>query len=100
MIKENISKYLGLMRRSGNLVTGQELVLSSIRSQKAKFVLVTEDIGESSKKKIIDKCHFYEVPFTILETKEDLSKAIGQERSVVATENNGFAKGLLKKINE
>ncbi|MCT1177083.1 50S ribosomal protein L7, partial [Pediococcus pentosaceus] len=25
---------------------------------------------------------------------------IGQERSVVATENNGFAKGLLKKINE
>jgi ribosomal protein L7Ae-like RNA K-turn-binding protein len=100
MIKEDISKYLGLMRRSGNLITGQELVLGAIRSQKAKVVLVTEDIGETSKKKIIDKCHFYEVPFVILGTKEDLSKAIGQERSVVATANNGFSKGLLKKINE
>lgn len=100
MIKEDISKYLGLMRRSGNLITGQELVINSIRSQKAKLVILTEDIGDSSKKKIIDKCHFYEIPFEIMGTKADLSKAIGQNRSVVATTNNGFARGLLQKINQ
>ncbi|ARW19842.1 putative ribosomal protein in infB 5'region [Pediococcus pentosaceus] len=79
MIKENISKYLGLMRRSGNLVTGQELVLSSIRSQKAKFVLVTEDIGESSKKKIIDKCHFTKFHSLFWELKKIFPKQLGRK---------------------
>jgi ribosomal protein L7Ae-like RNA K-turn-binding protein len=100
MINDDIGKYLGLMRRSGNLITGQEMVLSAIRNQEAKMVLLAEDIGESSKKKITDKCHFYEVPFEILGTKAELSAAIGQERSVIATANNGFSKGLLKKINK
>lgn len=100
MIREDISKYLGLMRRSGNLITGQELVISAIRSQKARLVLLTEDTGESSKKKVIDKCRFYDIPVVVMGSKIDISNAIGQSRSVVATNNNGFARGLLKKLNK
>ena len=95
-MKPAVQQYLGLMRRSGNLTTGQELVLNLIRSKKARLVLLAEDIGESSRKRIIDKCHFYEIPVVVAGSKAE----IGQSRSVVATTNKGFAEGFLKRLNE
>lgn len=99
-MKPAVQQYLGLMRRSGNLTTGQELVLNLIRSKKARLVLLAEDIGESSRKRIIDKCHFYEIPVVVAGLKAEISAAIGQSRSVVATTNKGFAEGFLKRLNE
>ena len=88
------------MQRSRNLITGQDLVLKSVRSKKARIVLIATDIGESSKKKINDKCSYYEVPIFEIGEKQEISKAIGQDRSVIATQNEGFAKSLITKLKK
>ena len=50
----NLSSFLGLMQRSGNITYGETLI-EEIRKNKDFVTLIASDIGETSKKKIVDK---------------------------------------------
>ena len=103
MIKHQILQLLGLVRRANQLTTGEGLVLNQIRHQTAQFVFIASDAGVSTKKKFTDKCIFYKVPSCDVFSRQEISQAIGQARSVVAINNSGFAKKfqqLTKQINE
>ena len=53
--------------RSGNVSYGETLI-EDIRKNKVFTVIISTDMGETSKKKIVDKCTFYQIPyFTILD---------------------------------
>jgi|SRR5699024_3934680 len=87
---------LGIANRAGKCITGEESIIKSIQHKKAKLVLIAEDIGESTKKKITDKCKTYEVPYKVADDREVLSKSIGQMgRVAIAIEDKGFSKKLL-----
>lgn len=94
--KDRFSNLLGLARRAGKLISGEQQVLQSIRSQKAKLIVVSTDLGAATQKRISDKCTTYQIPLLAFMTRETLSQAIGQSRSAVAIEDQGFAKALLK----
>jgi ribosomal protein L7Ae-like RNA K-turn-binding protein len=49
--KQKILNMLGLARRAGKLVTGEELVVDEVRKQKAKLVFVASDASENTRKK-------------------------------------------------
>ncbi|WP_353990283.1 ribosomal L7Ae/L30e/S12e/Gadd45 family protein [Pediococcus argentinicus] len=100
MANNSVLQLLGLVRRSGNLITGEGMILAAVRNKSAKLVLVTSDMGPSSFKKITDKCKFYEIPFYEVGTKAELSDAIGQMRSAVAISDKGFAKSIIKKFEK
>lgn len=51
MAKEKVLNLLGLAMRAGKLVTGEELTIGDIRSNKAKFVFVAGDASENTRKK-------------------------------------------------
>ncbi|WP_412990195.1 L7Ae/L30e/S12e/Gadd45 family ribosomal protein [Pediococcus siamensis] len=87
---------LGLAQRAGKLITGEAQVLQSIRGQKAKLVVISTDIGQATRKKISDKCTTYQVSLLTFMDRNVLSQAIGQPRTAVAIEDQGFAKALLK----
>lgn len=93
---DRFSNLLGLTRRAGKLISGEQQVLQSIRSQKAKLIVISTDLGAATRKKISDKCTTYQVPLLAFMNREMLSQAIGQSRSAVAIEDQGFAKALLK----
>ncbi|EUJ60930.1 ribosomal protein L7Ae family [Listeria fleischmannii FSL S10-1203] len=42
---------LGLANRAKKLTTGEELVLKAVRREKAKLVIIAEDISERTAKK-------------------------------------------------
>jgi len=94
--QERFSNLLGLARRAGKLISGEQQVLQSIRSQKAKIVVASTDLGAATQKKISDKCTTYEIPLISFMDRIEISQAIGQARTVVAIEDHGFAKALLK----
>lgn len=98
MISESIGQYLGLMQRASKLVTGEELVLKSIKNRVAYLVLISDDMGDSSKKKIVNKCQHYNIKVINVGTKDELSQSIGQNRSVVSIIDQGFAAGFVNKI--
>ncbi|OIJ13124.1 50S ribosomal protein L7 [Anaerobacillus alkalidiazotrophicus] len=87
---------LGLATRARKLVTGEELVIKGIRKKNVYLVIVADDASLSTKKKIQDKCNFYNVPLKFTGNREMLGSAIGKhERVVVGVIDEGFATKLL-----
>ncbi|HLQ73833.1 MAG TPA: YlxQ family RNA-binding protein [Bacillota bacterium] len=95
-MKQN--KYLnlvGLAFRAKKCSIGEEQIVRDIQHKQAKLVLIAEDIGKSTFKKITDKCKTYEVPYVTVDSRDVLSHAIGQTgRVAVAILDEGFAKKL------
>lgn len=90
---------LGLAMRAGKLVTGEEMTVDKIRTQKVKLALVAEDAGKNTKKKVKDKSAFYQVPFVDCFHSSEMSQAIGRERIVIGVLDNGFANKIEELIS-
>ncbi|GAB7388258.1 YlxQ family RNA-binding protein [Bacillaceae bacterium] len=92
---------LGLAMRAGKLVTGEEQVVKAVRAKRAKLVLLAEDAAANTRKKIEDKCKFYEVPLLRAGNRAELGRAIGKrERVVIAVLDEGFATSLQAAFSE
>ncbi|MNE14326.1 putative ribosomal protein YlxQ [compost metagenome] len=90
---------LGLAMRAGKLVTGDEIVLKSIRSSEAKLVIVAKDASANTHKKFRDKCRTYKVPLLIGFDRERLGTSVGKpERVILALTDQGFADMIRKEI--
>lgn len=96
-----ILQLLGLATRARMIVTGEELVIREIQSNKAKLIIVSNDASTNTAKKITDKCTFYNVEKHVFGSREDLGHAIGKDsRVVLAITDRGFAKKLSELLNE
>jgi len=89
---------LGLALRARMLESGSQTVLTNIRNQNAKLVIVADDASPNTKKQFLDKCDYYEIPSYIMFSKDELSKALGKERTVCAFTDNGFAQSFKKLL--
>jgi len=91
-MKNNYLNMIGLAYRAGKCSLGEETILKDIRSNRAKLVLLANDIGPQTKKKLTNKCNFYHVPYVIADDRETLSNAIGKsQRVAIAILDAGFA---------
>ncbi|MCM3732126.1 YlxQ family RNA-binding protein [Fictibacillus nanhaiensis] len=92
--------FLGIAARAGKVISGEELVVKSIQKQNAKIVLLSKDASENTKKKVTDKCLFYNIDYVWIEDRNVLGKAIGKEqRVVVAVNDQGFSKRLKELLD-
>ncbi|WP_115714725.1 L7Ae/L30e/S12e/Gadd45 family ribosomal protein [Amedibacterium intestinale] len=89
----NAMGILGLAARARKIATG-ETVMKQLRSGKVKLVILSKDMGDNGKKKLLDKCSFYHVPYAFMECDE-INQAIGdRNRKSVAILDEGFAQKL------
>ena len=90
------------MQRSGNISYGETLI-EEIRKNKVFVVIISNDIGDTSKKKIVDKCIYYKIPYFIVLDKQSLSNAVGKGNiSSVGVRSIGGANkiiNMLKGVN-
>ncbi|MBB5147834.1 MULTISPECIES: YlxQ family RNA-binding protein [Ureibacillus] len=101
MNHEKIFQMLGLATRARKIITGEELVVKEIQKGNAKLVILASDAAYNSRKKIQDKCTFYNVEYHIFGNRYELGHAIGKEaRVVIAITDQGFAKKLSSLLNE
>lgn len=92
---------LGLANRARQCVSGEELVVKEVRSQRAKLVLLSEDASDNTTKKITNKCTSYNIPVRRVSDRYQLGKAIGKpHRVTVAVLESGFAKKLMTLLDE
>ena len=88
--------------KSGNVSYGETLI-EDIRKNKVFTVIISTDMGETSKKKIIDKCTYYKIPYYIILDKETLSKSVGKNNvSSIGIKSIGAAQkiqNILKGVN-
>ncbi|AEI44296.1 YlxQ family RNA-binding protein [Paenibacillus mucilaginosus] len=89
---------LGLAMRAGKVITGEDMVIESVRHGEAKLVIIAEDASAGTYKKVNDKCSYYQVPLHQFGRREQLGASIGKEaRVVLAVTDAGFARMLLKQ---
>lgn len=87
---------LGLAQRARKIVAGEDLVIKAIQKRRARLVIIAEDTSETTRKKITDKCSFYQVPVKMTGDRYSLGNAIGKPaRVAIAVLDEGFAKKLL-----
>lgn len=73
-----------------------EAVIKAIQAKKTYLIIIADDCGNNMKKKLLDKCQFYNIPYIFISASE-LEKAIGKEnRKAVAILEKGFAISILK----
>src|SRR5699024_624011 len=89
---------LALALRARRLVSGTPTVLANIRNQKAQLVIIADDASANTKKQFLDKCDYYKIPSYIIFSKDEISQAIGKERTVCAFTDNGFAQSFKKLL--
>ncbi|UCZ51685.1 YlxQ family RNA-binding protein [Bacillus shivajii] len=95
MKSEQWINFLGLIFRARKLITGEELVTKAVQKNNVYFVIISKDASENTKKKLTDKCKYYNVPYAVISDRQTIGQAIGKgERVVVAVEDQGFAKKI------
>ncbi len=97
-IKNNLDRILtafGFALKAGKCSVGGEKCVEDIRADKAKLVIVPNDISDNTKKRIFDSCSYHNTEVLTLPcTKNELSKRFGKtsEVSCAAITDSGFVK--------
>ena len=100
MSKDKVLGYLGLAARSGNLAAGYNNCLAEIRNGKVFLVILSREVGETSRQKIADKCGSRGIPLRIRGSAEELSKAAGKvDKGIFGIRDRGLAEALIKAMD-
>ena len=89
----SVSGILGLAIRARQVASG-ETAMKKLCAKQAYLMIIADDIGENGKQKLLNKCHYYNVPYVFIDAQQ-LNQAIGKEnRKSVAILEKGFAQKL------
>ncbi|MDO5387928.1 MAG: ribosomal L7Ae/L30e/S12e/Gadd45 family protein [Clostridia bacterium] len=100
-MNRKMQSLLSLCQRAGKMVTGEDTVEINIKNGNGLLVIIAGDASENTKNKFVNKCKYYNVPYFICCTKEELSSCIGKyNRSVYAVTDKNFAEKLNEIIAE
>lgn len=92
---------IGLAFRASLVASGEEAVMSAIRSNKAKLVIVAGDASERTRLTYQNKCSHYNVPIRMVADRYNLGAAIGKaHRVVVSINDDGFSKKLMALLDQ
>ncbi len=97
---DKVYSLLGLAKKAGQLLSGDETCERTIKSGKAELVVVANDASENTKDKFKSMCNYRSVPYREYGLKLELGKYTGKElRAVVSIISKDFKNGLLKLID-
>lgn len=94
--KQKALNLLGLAQKAGKLLSGESLVLEAVRRNDAKIVVLAIDASENTSKQFLNKAKYYDVAVHRLFTKDEISHALGKQRTVCAFTDKGFAASFQK----
>ncbi len=101
MAKREALSALGLCKKAGKITVGSELVCKALASKHPPCLcIVSTHASENTKKRLYDKCKFYNTPIYELDADtSEISAALGGEAQVAvcAIGEQGLAKLFLAK---
>ena len=98
-MKPELAGLLGIARRAGKLQIGFDAVSASIKSRRARLVLLADDCSPKTAKELRFFAESHPCPLTrIPADKAAFSAALGLEKPVaaVSVDDAGFAAAMLK----
>ena len=99
MRPNRILSLVGLAAKEGRIRSGEFYTEKAVKAGTAHLVLISGDASENTRKKFQNMCTFYEVPFYLYGTKQELGTAIGKEmRSSLAVTDAGLSDAIMKEL--
>lgn len=93
--------FLGITKKSGNIIFGMDSVKEKIREGNIRLVLLASDISKNSLKEILAFTNEYNIKtIAINHTKEDLEMAIGKYAAILGISNKNFSKKIISITDE
>ena len=91
---------LSIAVKAGKLVSGGFMCEKAIQEGDACLIIIAEDAAKNTRKKFIDKCTYYQVPYVIFGNSNVLGNRIGKEsRMTLAVTDMGLAKQVAGKLD-
>jgi len=91
-MKNNYLNIVGLSYRARKCTIGEELIVKDIQHKRIKLLLLANDIGQQTRKKLTDKCKTYNIPYVVVDDRFSLGNAIGKSQIVaIGILDIGFA---------
>ena len=86
--------------KCANKISYGETLLKDIKNHHISIVVICVDTSLNSKKKIIDKCKYYNCEYLIAFTQEDVRRVLAREDvvSAVGIKDSNLAKKLKENI--
>ena len=101
MRQDKALSLIGLATKAGKTVSGEFMTEREAKARRAYLVIVAGDASENTKKNFRNMCEYQKVPICFYSDKESLGHAMGKQfRASLAVLDEGFAKGILKNIQE
>lgn len=86
---------LSLAMRAGRLAVGEAKVIDAVRGGKVHLLLLAEDAGPNTEKKVTDMGAYRKIPVLRPAGREEMGSAIGRKFAVVlAVTDTGFSEQL------
>ena len=86
---------IGLSKKAGKLESGSFAVESSIKSGKAKLVIVSGDVSQNTEKKFRDMCEYRNIDMIKVGNNQELGECIGKPNRTVLVINDTAFKDML-----
>ncbi|ENH96548.1 hypothetical protein J416_10281 [Gracilibacillus halophilus YIM-C55.5] len=91
---------IGIANRAGKCTFGEEQIVKQIQANRSKLILIAEDIGKQTRKKLIDKSVSYHIPYRVIEDRNTLSHAVGKQgRVAISIDDEGFRDKLISLLD-
>lgn len=97
--KEKVLNLIGLSKRAGKIVTGDDTVMAKLRGKKLDAIFIACDASPRTIDKYDKKCFFYNCLMINIFNQNELSKAIGKENiKIIGLSDKGFFEAIKKLI--
>lgn len=98
-MNDRLLSFMGICRRAGKLVIGNDPVKESIETDKALLVIIASDISQNTLKKIMPVIEGSSVPcYRVNRSKDEIGFSLGKACAILAVTDKGFADKLTELI--
>ncbi len=100
-MNDPLLSFLGITKKSGNIIFGMDAVKKDILKDKINLILVTSDISKNSLKKIQNTlCGTKIKILQISSTKEDINSAAGKYSAIMGISDKNFAQKISALVGD
>ncbi|MBE5933126.1 MAG: 50S ribosomal protein L7ae [Lachnospiraceae bacterium] len=91
---------ISIAAKAGKVVSGGFMCEKAIQEGDACLIIIAQNAAKNTRKKFIDKCTYYKVPYIIFGQSDVLGNRIGKEsRMTLAVTDMGLAKQVANKLD-
>ncbi|MFL0246944.1 ribosomal L7Ae/L30e/S12e/Gadd45 family protein [Candidatus Clostridium stratigraminis] len=100
-MRDKFLQFLGIVKKSGNLVEGYNKCEEIIKSNKLFLIIISENCSSNTKEKFIRHCTNCSLPYVEAYNSKELGNAVGRDEiNILGVTNKNMSDNLILQLKE